>query len=144
MSDLDAIVNRLIHEYKKSHAISDTPSVFRSTYKASERVGAYNLETVHETAEQLLLQLKKDKAEKASEQDRIKLEEPPLLVLAKRVRTFTTYFCGLKKDKPIWCYQEFLAARLNFAEAEQMAATLGADVFALPANERRAVARLKR
>jgi hypothetical protein len=97
---------------------------------------------VHETAEQLLLQLKKDKEEKAAERGRIELEgKPPLLVLAKRVRTFTTYFCGLKKGKPIWCYQEFLAARLNFAEAEKLATTLGADVFALPANERRAVAR---
>ena len=129
-------MNRLIQEYKKSHSISDTPSVFRSTYKPSERAGAYNLETVHETAEQLLLQLKKDKEEQAEQQERIEVEEPPLLVLAKRVRTFTTYFCGLKKDKPVWCYQEFLAARLNFAEAEQMVTTLGADVFAMPANFR--------
>ncbi len=91
---------------------------------------------MHETAEQLLLQLKKDKEEQAEQQERIEVEEPPLLVLAKRVRTFTTYFCGLKKDKPVWCYQEFLAARLNFAEAEQMVTTLGADVFAMPANFR--------
>lgn len=92
MSDLDAIVNRLIDEYKKSHAISETPSVFSSTYRPTERVGAYNLDTVHETAEQLLLQLKKDKEEKATEQRAIELEgKPPLLVLAKRVRTFTTY-----------------------------------------------------
>jgi hypothetical protein len=76
-----------------------------------------------------------------NEQDRIEVEAVSLVVLARQVRTFTTYFCGLKKEKPVWCYQEFLAARLNFAEAEKMATTLGADVFALPATERRAAAR---
>jgi len=96
---------------------------------------------VHETCEILLhelAQLAKDGVE--SEQERIEVEEPPLLVLAKQVRTFTTYYCGSKKDRPVWCYQESLAQRLDFAQAEKMVTILGDEVFALPANERRAVA----
>jgi hypothetical protein len=137
MSELDAVVNKLIREYKETHAISDTPHVFQS----SARAGAYNLAEVREDASVLLHQLTNLAKDGVEESERIEVEDPPLLVLAKRVRTFTTYFVGMKKDKPVFSYQEFLAARLNFAQAEQMVTTLGdTDLFALPASERRAVA----
>ena len=136
MSDLDAIVNRLIHDYKKLHAISDTPRVFQS----SARAGAYDLAEVREDASVLLHQLTNLAKDGVEESERIEVEEPPLLVLAKSRGTFTQYFLGWKRDTPVWSYQEFLAARLDFSEAEKMVSTLGDGVFALPANERRAVA----
>ncbi len=136
-NDLSELVERVISDYRAQNQITEPHSrVLQMSCTSSGRTGAYDIEEQNETAEQLLHQLKKDKAEKAAEQDRIELEEPPLLVLAKRVRTFTTYFCGMKKEKPVWSYQEFLAARLNFAQAEKLATTLGADVFAMPANFR--------
>jgi len=137
MSDLDAIVNRLIHEYKKSHAISDTPCVFQTPRTTSERVGAYNLETVHETAEQLLLSLKKDKAEKAAEAERLEVAKPPLLIVAQKRGSFTVYLNGFKGARPIFGYSELLAQQFRFDEAEKITATLGERIFCLPAPESR-------
>ena len=144
MSDLDAIVNRLIHDYKKLHAISDTPSVFQTPRASSERVGAYNLDTVHETAEQLLLSLKKDEAEKAAEVERIEVAKPPLLIVAQKRGSFTVYLNGFKGERPIFGYSELLAQQFRFDEAATITAALGGEgIFCLPAPERRMRARAK-
>jgi hypothetical protein len=143
-NDLNKLVEQVISDYRlQNQHLQNLQNVQLMPHTSSGRTGAINIEATNETAEVLLHQLAtlaKSGVEEP-EQERLEMGQPPLLVVANRVRTFTTYFCGLKKDKPIWCYQEFLAARLNFAEAEKMAATLGVDVFALAANERRAVAR---
>jgi hypothetical protein len=145
-NDLNKLVEQVIRDYRSQnqHLQNEHLQNVRLCYphKSSGRTGAIDIESTNETKVLLhqLAKLAKSGLERP-ERQRLEIGEPPLLVLPKRVRTFTTYFCGLKKDKPIWCYQEFLAARVSFAEAEKIATTLGAGVFAVPANERRAVAR---
>jgi hypothetical protein len=140
-NDLSELVEKVISDYREQNQITEPHSRVLQMPHTS-RTGAINIESTNETAEILLHQLATlAKSSVEEPEDRLELGEPPPLVLAKRIRTFTTYFVGMKKDKPVWSYQEFLGARLNFAQAEELAATLGADVFALPANERRAAAR---
>lgn len=142
---LNQVVEKLIADYRAQNQITEPHS---RVLPISGRAGVYDVDVTNETAEILLHQLTtadlcQSKINVESEQERLEVEEPPLLVLAKQVRTFTTYFCGMKRDKPVWAYQEFLAARFDFAQAEKMVTTLGDGVFALPATERRAVASRK-
>jgi hypothetical protein len=144
-NDLTKLVEQTISDYRAQNQITESQiTESQCMTHRSERSGAYNLESVHETAEILLHQLTQSHLMKdpAPEQKRFDVDgdHPPLLVLARQIRTFTTYFCGMKKEKPVWAYQESLAARLDFAQAEKMVTTLGDGVFALPALERRAVA----
>jgi hypothetical protein len=145
MSELDAVVNDLIRKYKEAYAISETPRVLQIPLKSSGRSGAYDVEKQNESAEVLLYQLAKLAKGGAEEPERgrLEVEAPPMLIIAKRVKSFLMFFCGFRNDKAVWCYgTDHLAQRFNFNQAKEISAQLGEGVYALPAPERRKAARM--
>ena len=139
MSDEKASVNEIAESFLRKYradsgATAEPPPVQTAD---SMRTGVYNLSEVHEDAAVLLHQLMKTTCERRRAEDKpecIEVDEIGLLVLERQKGIQTMYFCGLKKDQPVWSYGlEHLAQRLNFAEAQKLAMEFGQDVFAMPA-----------
>jgi hypothetical protein len=143
-NDLNKLVEQVISDYRAQNHITESHSrVLQMPHTSSGRTGAIDIESTNETAEILLHRLAKDAKEREPEQDRIEMEAPPMLVIAKRVKSFVMFFCGFKNEKAIWSYgTDHLAQRFNFNQAEEISAQLGEDVYALPAPERRKAARM--
>jgi hypothetical protein len=121
----------LIRRYREANGCSEPPPrVIQVPDK--QRTASYLLEDVREDASVLLYQVR----QKIKQSQRIEIQAPPLLILARKRGLFLMYFCGLHRGKPVWCYgSEHLAQPFKFNEAEEITAQLGEGVYALPAPE---------